>query len=197
MENNEAASTVWKNFRTLVKTFLQNDKKSRAVQEERITVCTTTNNEQEQQLITKVLHELPTDMNCKRILLVSYYCPSRAHAGGLRILDIYSLIKAYFPDVIIDLFTYKRPEIDWSYYDIEQIFNHVYFSSVENLSPGAFSSLCKNYLRYDVIDLQFHQSAYNMDQWRAFGVNSLTLWNLVKSLANNIIKFIETIFLFT
>jgi len=35
------------------------------------------------------------------ILLVSYYCPTRAHAGGLRILDMYALIREQCPTVLV------------------------------------------------------------------------------------------------
>jgi glycosyltransferase involved in cell wall biosynthesis len=105
----------------------------------------------------------------KRILLVSYYCPSRAHAGGLRILDIYSLIKSAFPNVQIDLYTHKRPVIDWSYEDVEKIFDNIFLSPVEDLSLSGFNQLHKVVNQYDVIDLQFHQSAYDMESWRKVG----------------------------
>ena len=105
----------------------------------------------------------------KRILLVSYYCPSRAHAGGLRILDIYSLIKSTFPNVQIDLFTHKRPAIDWSYEDVENIFDNIFLSPVEALSFSGFNQLNKASSSYDVIDLQFHQTAYNLESWRKVG----------------------------
>lgn len=135
---------------------------------------------------------LPMNAYRNRILLVSYYCPSRTHAGGLRILDIYSLIKASFPDVKIDLFTHKRPEIDWSYSDVEQIFDHVYFSPIEDLSPNGFSNLCGDSGRYDVIDLQFHQSAYHLNQWRAIG--GKILFTPMESLVKNLEIDVCTIF---
>ena len=59
----------------------------------------------------------------KKILLVSYYFPTRAHAGGLRILDMYSKIKEQSPDTIIDLFSFERPEIDWKIDTAENIFD--------------------------------------------------------------------------
>ena len=104
-----------------------------------------------------------------RILLVSYYCPSRAHAGGQRILDIYSLIKSAFPNVRIDLYTHKRPAIDWSYEDAEKIFDTIFLSPIEDLSFSGFNQLYKAATQYDVIDLQFHQSAYDIESWRKVG----------------------------
>jgi hypothetical protein len=41
----------------------------------------------------------------KRILLVSYYPPTRSHAGGLRLLDLYSLIRKLEPSLRVDLVT--------------------------------------------------------------------------------------------
>jgi glycosyltransferase involved in cell wall biosynthesis len=108
---------------------------------------------------------------CKKILLVSYYCPTRAHAGGLRILDIYKLIKEKFPAVELDIFSYSRPDIDWSYSDIEDIFDNIYYSATEDLTVSGF--LSQNHARsrpyYDVIDLQFHQAANHIDDFRALG----------------------------
>lgn len=135
------------------------------------------------------ISSVTTDSQNKRILLVSYFCPTRAHAGGLRILDIYTLIKTSFSEVTIDLYTYKRPEIDWSYSDVESLFDHIYFSPTENLSPDNISALSTNVSRYyDVIDLQFHQSAYYLEKWRAFGGKILftPMESLVRCLAIDI-----------
>ena len=105
----------------------------------------------------------------KRILLVSYYCPSRAHAGGLRILDIYDLIKRVCPNVKIDVYTHRRPEIDWSYEDTEKVFDNIYYSSAENLTYKGFKQLNKASFYYDIIDLQFHQAACDIKSWRKIG----------------------------
>jgi glycosyltransferase involved in cell wall biosynthesis len=105
----------------------------------------------------------------RKILLVSYYCPTRAHAGGLRILDIYSQIKAEFPDVGLDLFTYRRPAMDWSYQDIEDIFDSIYYSDTPELDLNGLLKQCRAYRHYDVIDLQFHRSAEHMNEFRKLG----------------------------
>jgi glycosyltransferase involved in cell wall biosynthesis/polysaccharide pyruvyl transferase WcaK-like protein len=105
--------------------------------------------------------------NRYRILLVSYYCPTRAHAGGLRILDIYALIRQQRPDVRIDLLTHHRPAIDGSIDNIYQIFDNVYLSQAEDLTPRTLVSLRGGtMLHYDLVDLQFHQSAYQLDAFR-------------------------------
>jgi glycosyltransferase involved in cell wall biosynthesis len=119
----------------------------------------------------------------KRILLVSYYCPSRAHAGGLRILDIYSLIKSEFPFIGLDLYTYRRPEVDWSYDGLESIFDNIYYSDTEELSVKGLLNQCKECPRYTVIDLQFHHSARYIDAFRALG--GKILFTPIESLARS------------
>ena len=104
-----------------------------------------------------------------RILLVSHYCPTRAHAGGLRILDIYALIRHQCPNVQIDLLTFHRPSIDWSLDDVRNIFHNVYLSFSEELTPESLLELRDSSSHYDVIDLQFHQSGYQIDAFRRIG----------------------------
>lgn len=104
-----------------------------------------------------------------RILLVSHYCPTRAHAGGLRILDIYSLIREQCSNIQIDLLTHHRPTIDWSLDDVYRLFDNVYLSPAEDLSPTALAEQSGFMLVYDVIDLQFHQTGHYVDDFRRFG----------------------------
>jgi glycosyltransferase involved in cell wall biosynthesis len=111
-----------------------------------------------------------TDSSRYRILLVSYYCPTRAHAGGLRILDIYVLLKRMCPEVQLDLFTHHRPQIDWSIDEVHSIFDNIYMCDQENLTPEAFMALAPGrQMFYDVVDLQFHQSAYHLATYRQIG----------------------------
>ncbi len=106
----------------------------------------------------------------KKILLVSYYCPSRVHAGGLRILDIYQFIKTNYPHVKLDLFTCKRPIVDAVYTDIERIFDGHYYATQDDLSPSHFQFIAGATAgHYDVVDLQFHETGCHIQGWRAFG----------------------------
>ena len=105
----------------------------------------------------------------KKILLVSYYCPTRAHAGGLRILDIYKLIRDKQPNVQLDLLTYHRPMIDWSLDDVHAIFHNVYMSKSEKLTPVALHEVCPSSKQYDVIDLQFHEAGLHIEAFRKIG----------------------------
>ena len=104
-----------------------------------------------------------------RILLVSYYCPTRAHAGGLRILDIYTLIKERHPYTQLDLYTHYRPNIDWSLDEIYQVFDNIYLSPNEDLSSEGFRTLSNLNDIYNVVDLQFHQLGKHIDGFRRLG----------------------------
>lgn len=114
-----------------------------------------------------------------RILLVSYYYPTRSHAGGLRILDIYTLIKERCPEVQLDLLTYHRPSIDGSIADSQRIFDNIYLSPAEDLSPSCLQG--KADIRYDVVDLQFHQAAYHLEGYRR--IASKVIFTPMESLA--------------
>lgn len=108
----------------------------------------------------------------KKILLVCHYCPTRAHAGGLRILDIYRLIREQKPDIQLDLLTYHRPLIDWNIDDLHAIFHNVYLSKSAHLTPESLRSLSANnpgQIQYDLIDLQFHGSGMQIKAFRGLG----------------------------
>lgn len=91
----------------------------------------------------------------RRILLVSAYCPTRAHAGGLRILDLYSMVRKRDPDAALDLATHKHPEIDWRYDDVEQLFDTVYDCPSHEIVVDDLVRLGAPIDRYDLVDFQF------------------------------------------
>ncbi|MFN9030632.1 MAG: glycosyltransferase [Betaproteobacteria bacterium] len=105
----------------------------------------------------------------RRILLVSYYCPSRSHAGGLRILDLYALLRRKAPGVELHLYTHQRPSIDWSEDEVSAIFDRVYWSPTEEVTAAGLTAIAGRPLHFDVIDLQFHQAAYDIDSYRGMG----------------------------
>ncbi|MEQ1527380.1 MAG: methyltransferase domain-containing protein [Gallionella sp.] len=106
----------------------------------------------------------------RKILLVSHSCPSRSHAGGLRILDLYAQIRKDFPHIKIDLYTHKRASIDGSYADLEAIFDKLYFSPTEDLTLSGLVVLQgQSCSRYDVVDLQFHGAALDQEGFRQIG----------------------------
>ena len=121
--------------------------------------------------VVKTQHEIAPVMANPvfRILLVAHYWPTRAHGGGLRILDIYTLIRQHCPAIQLDLYTHHRPAIDWSLDDAGPIFNNVYLSPEEDLTSEGLTKLRGSPLTYDVIDLQFHESGYQIDAFRRIG----------------------------
>jgi SAM-dependent methyltransferase/glycosyltransferase involved in cell wall biosynthesis len=116
-----------------------------------------------------------------RILLVSYYCPSRSHAGGLRILDLYALIRRKAPGTELHLYTHRRPSIDWSEDEVSSIFDRVYWSPTEELSAAGLTALAGEPQRFNVIDLQFHQAALDINAFRL--MSQTILFTPMESLA--------------
>ncbi len=135
-------------------------------------------------------NDIEINLSHHRILLVSFYCPTRAHAGGLRILDLYDFIHKNYPLVEIDIYTHHRPDIDWKINDIYDIFDNVYLSSSEDLSPKGLELLIGKKLSYDVVDLQFHQCGYNIDSYREIG--GKVIYTPMESLAKSFYLDVRT-----
>ena len=92
----------------------------------------------------------------KKVLLISYYPPSREHAGGLRLLDLYKQLKSIQSDLHIALVTRKVGNYDIDF--LNTVFSEVYFLSELQFSARCISSITFEVPSFDVIDLQYHQS---------------------------------------
>ena len=103
------------------------------------------------------------------MLLVSPYCPTRAHACGLRILDIYNRIREMAPDAYIELLTHKKTAIDWKYDDLDAIFDAVYDCASSDISFDEFSKLRQPPYNFDVIDFQFQPDCATAAKFRNHG----------------------------
>lgn len=84
-------------------------------------------------------------------------------------LDIYALIKQRLPAVQLDLYTHHRPDIDWTIAEAYQIFDNVYLSPTEELSPSGLATLRSEANQYDVIDVQYHQRGLHLGGFRQLG----------------------------
>lgn len=115
------------------------------------------------------------------ILLVSYYFPTRAHAGGLRILDLYSKIKEQCPELTIDLFSHERPTIDWKIDTAKNLFDNIFFSEHENLNFESFRRSGGGEQIYDVVDLQFHQCGAYVNEYKT--ISKKVLFTPMESLS--------------
>ncbi len=104
-----------------------------------------------------------------RILMVAWHCPTRAHAGGLRMLDLYDYLRRVAPHARLDLFAVKKPEIDWAYDDLKSIFDNIYFTEHNDLSVRALNALRVDRMVYDVVDFQFLEACHDLDSYRAVG----------------------------
>ena len=133
-----------------------------------------------------------TPTTTSSILLVSRFCPSKAHAGGLRILDIYALIKQRLPHVQIDLYTHHRPEVDGSIAEAHQVFDHVYLAPTPQLHAEGLLLLRGKAQRYDVVYIQFHQHGLSLGQLR--GLGRTVLFTPMESKTLSLITSLKTIF---
>ncbi len=119
----------------------------------------------------------------KRILIVSRHCPTRAHAGGLRILDIYQIIKNSDKDIYIELFTQKNLDIDWDYEFLDEIFHKVYETSNYDLRVEKFWELRHRVCTFDVIDLEFIDEPQTVAGYKEFA--SRLLFTPMESVSRN------------
>lgn len=96
------------------------------------------------------------------ILLVSFLSPSSLHAGGLRLLDLYSEIKKInFKGRLILVTSDGACE---SENRISEIFDEIYM--LERFDKKELLNMLKLHSRYDVVDLQYHQSGQFIEIFR-------------------------------
>jgi glycosyltransferase involved in cell wall biosynthesis/GT2 family glycosyltransferase len=113
----------------------------------------------------RALRTMPT----RRILLVSRLCPTRAHAGGLRVLDMYTRIRANEPDAYIELLTRKNAAIDWQYDDLPGIFDEIHEAPTHNISWDHFARQRQAPYDFDIVDFQFQPKPSTVERFRAAG----------------------------
>lgn len=94
-------------------------------------------------------------MYTKSILLITHYVPSRGHAGGLRLLDIYRIIRQQCPDIKIDLAACLHSDADWGAEEIGSIFNKVHIFQRNEFTLKGLTRAGIFDRQYDVIDLQY------------------------------------------
>lgn len=116
-----------------------------------------------------------------RILLVSFYAPCRGHAGGLRLLDLYSQIRKISPKVHLALVCCTHPEIDWGYEGLSAIFDEIHW-----VSPIEFDiEHIKNHgilqNNFDVIDFQYFQSGRLISVFRKQFPDATLIYNPMES----------------
>jgi glycosyltransferase involved in cell wall biosynthesis len=122
--------------------------------------------------VLKGLHVFRMDQKIRRILLVSYYLPSRAHGGGLRLLDLYGLIRRVFPQARIDLAA-CRQTVGEEVEGLQEIFDNIYLLEPDRFSPEGFRFAGLLDGQYDVVDLQYLQSGRFIRVFRRRGTERI------------------------
>lgn len=92
----------------------------------------------------------------KRVLLVSYLPPSREHAGGQRLLDLYAELKCIRPDLHLALVTCSDHGFDMDL--LKTVFDEVHCIAEDHFSKQGLSMLALDILEFDLVDLQYHQT---------------------------------------
>lgn len=115
------------------------------------------------------------------ILLVSYYAPSRGHAGGLRLLDLYAQVRKANPEIHLVILTCKHPEVDWGFDKINDIFDEVHWLSSESFNPSNIEIQNEVTRNYDLVDLQYHQSGVLIDMIRKLSPSSKVVFSPMES----------------
>lgn len=118
----------------------------------------------------------------KSILLVSYFAPSRAHAGGLRLLDLYRQIRLLNRNIRLELVACRHPEADWGAQFADEIFNDVHWLAQDEYCFAAIEKLGLFERHFDVIDLQYHQSGAFISAFKHKCPDSTILFSPMESL---------------
>lgn len=91
------------------------------------------------------------------ILLVSFYTPSRGHAGGLRLLDLYRELRKVQPDLKLGLVTFEPQAEGRDAELLPGIFDEVHYVSADYFGRNFASDIDFSIKDFDFIDLQYHQ----------------------------------------
>lgn len=119
-------------------------------------------------------------------LVISFYSPSQGHAGGLRLLELYTEIKKLRSNLHLTLVTFKRENIDWK----DEICYEI-FDDVIKLTSSDFGKKCLDHLTVtnsdiEFIDLQYHQCGMLIDSCKRLWPNAKIAFSPMESLAESL-----------
>ena len=129
------------------------------------------------------------DRRLKDILLVSYFLPGRGHGGGLRLLDLYSLIRKVCPQARLSLVAAKFGAEDTPEPEVEAIFDSIHLLNVADFHPDGFASAGLLSKSYDIVDLQYLQSGSLIHAYRKAGARKI-----IFSPMESMVRSLSTIF---
>lgn len=107
------------------------------------------------------------------LLLVSYYIPGRGHGGGLRLLDLYSLLRMLFPQARLDLAAVRPFPCDTPEAEVIALFDNIYLLDPSEFHPEGFEAAGVFTRSYDVVDLQYLQSGNLISPFRKAGAGKI------------------------
>lgn len=113
------------------------------------------------------------DPHSERILLISYYIPCRSHGGGLRLLDLYSIIRKIRPKARLDLVAARFAPGEVPEKEVEAIFDNIQLVDASNFCVDGFASAGFFSKDYDVVDLQYLQSGQFIHAFRNAGIRKI------------------------
>jgi glycosyltransferase involved in cell wall biosynthesis len=113
------------------------------------------------------------DLRSERILLVSYYMPGRNHGGGLRLLDLYSIIRKLHTKARLDLVAARVAPSEVPDKEVVAIFDSIQLVDAGNFSVNGFASAGVFSKDYDVVDLQYLQSGRFIQAFRDKNVRKI------------------------
>ncbi|MFK2904143.1 glycosyltransferase [Dyella ginsengisoli] len=105
--------------------------------------------------------------------MVSYYMPCRGHGGGLRLLDLYSIIRKSFPGARLDLVAAKSAPDDAPEAEVLALFDQIRLLDPSDFSVEGFASVGILSIDYDVVDLQYLQSGKFIRAFRQAGAKKI------------------------
>jgi hypothetical protein len=111
-------------------------------------------------------HTRPEPGSTRRILLVTRYAPSMGHAGGLRILDLYTQLRRLNSNLVIDLYAPSEPHVDGNVDALKEVFDRIYWTTMARFSYGDFLIRAGSAESYDLVDAQFHDAGRLLPQFK-------------------------------
>lgn len=124
----------------------------------------------------------------ENLLLVSYYSPCRAHAGGLRLLDLYREIRRLSPDLRLELLTCDHGDADWGDEAVDTLFDMVHRIAPVEFRPTVIRNLAVLSGSFDLIDFQYHQSGALMSACRKRWPAAVMVFSPMESLIRSLVK---------
>lgn len=121
------------------------------------------------------------DKRVRSILLVSYFSPSRGHAGGLRLLDLYRELRRLRPDIHISLLTVDHCHEDWGVEGLDGIFDEIVRLSLARFSSSFLDGAQFRADDFQLIDLQYHQSGALVKGARTRWPNAIIVFSPMES----------------